>query len=248
MLKYISKLCGENNIKYYLCGGTLLGAVRHKGFIPWDDDIDIIMPRPDYEKFVRLFNEKNENKDLALWAESRDEYLYPKVQVFNAKTVINGARGIRISIFRLDNVSDDMELYKKMFRLIRFYNKIYVAKTLGKKKGRAFHKEAVLFAARNIFRLFSVKKLLKLIDETVTKYSSAESNYAACVMGIYAVERERMRRGIFDETIEIEFEGELFTAPKEYDEYLTTLYGDYMTPTPPEQRIPKHNFEAYWKE
>ena len=123
MLKDVAKFCDDHNIKYYLCGGTLLGAVRHKGFIPWDDDIDIMMPRPDYLRFLELYNGTNP-RYVVKGIENDDRYWRPFAKVFDLHTELDepiyNVKGLTnhvfLDVFPVDVIPDDTFTRIKRFR------------------------------------------------------------------------------------------------------------------------------------
>jgi len=255
ILKEIAKFCDENGIKYFICSGTLLGAIRHKGFIPWDDDIDVMMKRRDYEKFLKLFNDKNVNNIYYVDScETNNRCPCPFARVYNTKTILfkhpsrSYEYSVHVSIFPVDNLPDNVNLYKRQYKRIRFYRNIDILKALEKNKGRALYKKFILFFGRNIFGFISFNKLARMINQIATKYSdNSECKYIACLVW-GSGEHEKFPKSCLEEQIEVEFEGEFFKAPKGYHEILHNFYDDYMTPPPPEKRISNHNFEAYWKE
>ena len=139
ILRYVAKFCDENDIKYYLGYGALIGAIRHKGFIPWDDDIDILMPRVDYEKFINLF--KSNNKFDIVNFNLNKHCLYFHTLVMNNKTLIKprGASegcdygGVYIDIDPIDNIPNDVKIYHRQYKRIKFYKNIFYVKLLKKR-------------------------------------------------------------------------------------------------------------------
>jgi len=251
ILREVAKFCDKNDIRYYLCGGTLLGAIRHKGYIPWDDDIDIAIPRKDYEKFIKLFNDENRNL-YVISCEVNNKYPSVFAKVYNTKIILVEYTNmpyenhcVNIDIFPIDNMSDNIKLYKRQYQMIQFYRNICILKAIKSKKGRIFYKEIILFLGRNIFKFISFNKLARKINQIAQKYNSDETDFVARTGSQYKM---RLPRSIFDEQIEVEFEKEHFKAPVGYHEYLTILYGDYMKLPPIDKQKTHHNFEAYWKD
>ena len=141
MLKTIDKFCSDNNLKYFLAYGTLLGAVRHKGFIPWDDDIDIIMPRSDYQKFIQYFNKGTQSHTLQVVdCYSTNNYYLPFAKLIHTGTVVlenvNNAipLGVFIDVFPLDNMTDQFKKSKKFFNSISLYRNLLTLKNLKQRR------------------------------------------------------------------------------------------------------------------
>lgn len=259
ILKNVAKFCDENNIRYYLAGGTLLGAIRHKGFIPWDDDIDIIIPRPDYERFETLYTKNINQKYKLISLNTNNEYIYTFAKVYNTDTILfeniirhSGQFGVYIDIFPMDGLPSDIEESDKHFQRQMFWWKIYgrcVMKLFQKRKNLLKTIVGPFFDILHIIciNLIGKQKLLKYIESDSKKYDFATSEFVGVIGGSYG-KRERMHCNIFKEDVTIEFENEMFKAPKGYHEYLTNLYGDYMTPPPLEKQKSHHIFDAYWKD
>ncbi len=254
ILIYFHKFCEENNLTYYLAYGTLLGAVRHKGFIPWDDDIDVYMPRNDYEKFLKLFDKNNSNRDIKLVSIYKDEFYLPFLKLINNQTIVNEniiykiQIGIWIDIFPLDNMSNDYKkalfLHKKARRVMfladhkRF--KFNVSGNLFQKLKNIIHK-----LIQKLIFFVPLKYLLIKID-TISK-TYMEKEMTKYIGHVNDVKVEIYESILFQSKILLDFEGHKFWAPKEYDKILTQYFGDYMKLPPENERI-SHKIEAYWKE
>lgn len=251
MLKKIDSFCNENKIKYFLTAGTLIGAVRHGGYIPWDDDIDIMMLRSDYDKFLQLFNGKIEN--LVVDApELNWNYYAPYANVYDNRTLLeegayNGHRGqeigVKIDVFPFDILPDSELLYTITRRLVRFLNKIMAAK----RNVQPFYKMRI----KTIFvRLFfcwlpfsTIQKIIRFIATSNTKNTDGD----IFLRTFDITEPMRARKEVFASTKMLKFEDYSFPVPVEYDEYLKIRFGDYMKLPPVEKRVAEHNFKAYWK-
>lgn len=253
ILIFIDKVCKDNDIRYSLSDGTAIGAIRHKGFIPWDDDIDIMMPRPDYEKFLKVIDEAN-NERYKCYHFSKDmpKYHYTFAKVVDLKTYVdeyyfktNEKMGINIDIFPLDGINEktmlkDFKKYKNVERLL--YLATYKKVIPTNKKYKTIIKYfAFLFA-----KMLGINYLNKKAQNIMKKY---DWNYSGtCSMYTGLSERKVMPISTFDEFINVEFEGHMFPIIKDYDTYLTKLFGDYMTPPPKEQQITNHHSKNYWKD
>lgn len=243
MLIELDRICRKYQIKYSLDGGTLLGAIRHKGFIPWDDDIDVIMLREEYIKFKAACIEDMNTEKFFLQDYTTDKYYrwgYAKIRRNNTEFIRLGQerskhhQGIFIDLFVVDNVPD-----KKMTRSIHHFLCFLVRKSLYSEVGsysdrskvkRIFYKIVAkiprdfIFKVRNTLAEQCNKKRTELISHYTLEYPKR------CWYGLPRV--------CFDEMIEVDFEGRKFLGFKEYDLYLTSYYGDYMTLPAVEKRIP----------
>lgn len=257
LLKYFKKVCEENNLKYFLAGGTLLGAVRHKGFIPWDDDIDVLMSREDYMKVLPLL-ENNEKYDI-LTPYNDEEYYYFFSKLVDKRTVLKEKfptdikkMGVYIDIFPIDGMPDDINEAEKYMEMLSKEVKLYFSSMIKWYYGGGNFVKKLM----NVFLKFphylycsriNYKKRKNKILELMKKYDYQKSSNVAFLLSQYK-RKEIIDKGVYSEAMSIEFEGEMFSAPTRYKEYLTALYGDYMQLPPVEQRKSNHRFEMYWKE
>ncbi len=254
----IDNLCKEYNIKYYLAGGTLLGAVRHKGFIPWDDDIDIAMPRNDYEKFIELMKEKQKGRYRLLSMETTKGYPYPFAKMVDTKTRLVEEigkdieeMGVFVDIFPIDGMGNEkQEAMKRLMKIIRLRSRIWEASL---KKNEIKNKESRLInrivkACFTIgIRIFGIRRSYNYMMNFVKQKDFESSEWIASAVGGAGIERELIKREYFENTIEMEFEGKVFRAPVGYEKYLSNLYGNYMKLPPMEQRVASHKGEIWWK-
>ncbi|HJC95303.1 MAG TPA: LicD family protein [Candidatus Phocaeicola gallinarum] len=244
ILAKVDQFCEENNLRYSLGGGTLLGAVRHKGFIPWDDDIDIMMPRPDYDKFVHNFN--GYDKDLTCAAHEIDKnFIQIFAKVYNNKTLLKEQSlqdplGIFIDVFPIDGFPSDERTVTKYVRKITFLRKLLQIKNLDNK----LRWKRII--AKSILYFFPVNYLQKRMQKAIKEYPFEESLYAGATCGRYK-EKERYQRDVFEKYTTLDFENRKFKVIKEYDLYLKQHYGDYMKLPPVEEQVGNHTEYAYWK-
>lgn len=255
LLDQISTLCKENDIAWFLTGGSMLGAIRHKGFIPWDDDVDINMFRVDFEKFVQVFkhNQELKNSYELLLPGDKDYYSsYPRI--FCKKTIAidiqHGGKGtgLWIDIFVLENISDNI-----MKRLIHgtkssFYLFVISCCAVHKEKndlikyGDTNLKRIV--AVRDMFSIFFSFKPIEKWIEKANKCFSAEKNAKSSKVvvptGSLHYWGEIYDRNKFMELIEADFEGRKYPIPKDYDYYLKKRYGSNYMELPPESTREKH--------
>ncbi len=255
ILEFVDKVCKDNNIKYFLSDGTLIGAIRHKGFIPWDDDIDITMPRPDYEKFLSIMDNLNSDRYECLhFSKKFKNYFYSFAKVVDLNTVLTESSFIRnekmgafIDVFPLDGVTDEktfLKNRKKFGKLSAILNLSASKKFEPSKKNKI--NTIIKLLLYPISKMFGYKFWAKRLQKIMLKYNIDESNYVCrycCVSKKNVYPKE-----VFTDCINVEFEKQNFLTTKEYDAYLTRLYGDYMTPPPEDKQKPHHDVKLYWKD
>ena len=248
ILDYVAEFCNQNGLKYFIDSGTLLGAVRHKGFIPWDDDIDIVMPREDYDKFHKIFN--NEGRFKLIGRHNTPEYVYAFSKVIDSHTELNEdlvkeipGYGIYIDIFPLDGLPDDAKKRKK------FQDKVWFLRTLATVAAREV-KDNDSLKFKMLHWCVAKRKAnyyLDKIDKLIRTHKLESSKY--CSKLVVSSDKYRSTEtALFDELINIEFEGKCYAAPKRYDEYLKIMYGDYMKLPPKDKQVSHHIFTAYQKQ
>lgn len=250
ILLQIKYFCENNNIKYYLAGGTLLGAIRHKGFIPWDDDIDICMPRKDYEKFVYGF--QNNKKELEVYSSLLGNMSIPFCKVYDKKTIIKSEfnhnkqqLGLWIDIFPVDGLPEDIELVTKIYNIVAFYRKILILTKAKPGKGKSILKKYLKYILIPTAKFYGANKLVNKITGIAKKYSYEESRFVGnIVWGLYGI-GERMPKDEFERSVMVEFEGYEFPTFSCWDNYLRGLYGDYMKIPAIEERN-NHNMKVYY--
>lgn len=248
----IHNFCLQNSINYSICGGTLIGAVRHKGYIPWDDDIDIMMPRPDYEKFSSLFNEQNSDLKFINCFNDK-QYFQPFGKVVNTRTFMTNAYdrplnnlGVNIDVFPCDGLpADENERgsYWKKIAKEKNWNTLYYQKVNEKEHGIKKIARKIFFT---LFKIFPANRYAKKINQLAQKNVFETSEYVACSIFGYG-RKEEMPKSVFNSFVDVPFENRTFKAMEGYKTYLTNLYGDYMQLPPEEKRVAKHDFEVWWR-
>lgn len=248
ILKELDRITRKHNLKYMLVGGTLLGAIRHKGFIPWDDDIDIAMPRKDYEKFKEIVSKETDEKKYYFQdMYNSDKYgmIFGKLKMKNT-LLVEGTnnlpeeeQNIWIDIFPYDKTSKNMFIAK--VNLIRgyIYKIIYYLKCGNKLVEHTFIRKVAAFVLKVLSLFYTKKSCKRKFEKLYKKYElKKECNYVS-YGGTY-VFKEITTKEYFDNLIETDFENNSFYIPKEYDEYLTRIYGDYMK-LPPKEKQKSHH-------
>ena len=245
ILDSVSQFCEQNGLRYILAYGTLLGAVRHKGYIPWDDDIDIAMPRPDYEIFMKKYHSCL-FKAVSYKIDSR--YSLPFGKVYNVKTIIDEHKykqdcfGVYIDVFPLDGIMSEKQM-RNCWRWRKYLN----CKKAVLGQGRGFFKDMILFLGKILLIPFSTKAILKRIEQiaTMTDYDSSEE---IGFLGSVALKKKGLPKNIVEKTVLTQFENRLYRIPEQYDDYLKFEYGNYMALPPENKRMSHHDMDAWWKD
>ena len=248
IMKYIDGLCRENNIKYFIMGGTALGAVRHGGFIPWDDDLDIFMTPDQYERFKTVFEKQiSDQFVLQEWKTTPDYLEYAKVRM-NGTTFIEHVyadrkdlhQGIYVDIMILHKVPDSIFVQKRNYLYSKFVTLYGLSQRNWKPKTKL---QAVVLAS---LKFLPCKALAKLCYRGIYKYDQLEYNYKYS----YWITKAKFRNGLFDkeffdEPVDVPFEDTFLLGSKNIKEYLEYRYGDYMKLPSEEERKSVVHAEIY---
>lgn len=241
MLTFFDQFCQKNDIRYSLAYGTMLGAIRHQGFIPWDDDIDLFMLREDYEKLAQCWNKNGKYK---LWEiMSEDNFFISYIaKVFDTDTKLIETTpnhtidyGAYLDIFILDGIPNTPEKQVRHLRKHKLYRKLL---THFHRHGQLFNKIATYFSF-----IPSTSFFIKKIHNLNQQYKDSEY-VATCTAPEKIIDKAIYRREVFENLIYIPFESYQFPIVKEYHQCLEKYYGDYMTPPPPEKRV-GHRVKVY---
>lgn len=259
IMKEIDRICRKENIKYYLAGGTLLGAVRHKGFIPWDDDIDISMPRDDYDRFLKIMHNQQKGSIYKILSfEYTEGYPYPFAKVVDTRTRLVEEvgkdipdMGVFVDVFPIDGMGDRKNhALKRLMKIIRIRSRIWEA-TLRpeeiKNRESSIKNKIIKNMANQIIKIIGVKRCYDHLIRYVKKVRFSEAKWIASAVGGANIEKELIEKKYFDNIIEMEFEGYAFYSPQGYKKYLTNLYDDYMELPPKDKQVASHRGRIWWK-
>lgn len=235
ILDYVVGICEANGLRYFLAYGTLIGAVRHQGFIPWDDDIDIIMPRPDYEKLLDITESFPDKKYQVLCSRSKS-YFYGFAKVVDRKTRIIDDEveiipelGVWLDIFPYDGKASKSSFNNKFCFYLNKLRAAAVYRKFPKDKGANY-------LIWMLCRLIGYRPFLNIYEHYCKKVPYGTSKY----IGLISDMKDCHRHNLFSDIIKVKFEGKDYNAPIGYDQILRTYYGDYMQLPPEEQRVTHH--------
>lgn len=258
ILKEVAKICDKEGFTYYLAYGTLIGAIRHHGFIPWDDDIDIWMPRPDYERFLNYFEiNKDELQPLAAFNQKTcKDYPYMITRISDTRYWLdvtnekNYGIGTFIDIYVLDGIGSDYNEAKRIALAAKRYSSFLFQSTrekfqIGITKGikKRLLKFPVYCYAKLRGKLYFINKLQGLVDRN--RYE--DSKYVGVISWCVNDMREVMDKSWYSETVRWKFEDCEFAIPGGYDKILKQIYRDYMQLPPEKDRLPHHLYKTYKK-
>lgn len=249
ILESIDKCCSENNIKYSLCWGTMIGAIRHHGFIPWDDDIDVMMSREDYNRFLQVY----QDPEYGVYTPKKNKNCVQIItKIYDKNTCIfirnhpKSFFGIWVSIFPYDNVPD---VNLKKWEMKRFVlTSLYHFKTAIIFPKDTFKRRIIKILGKIIVLPFSSFWLYKKVENCLTAYNNQQTK-RVCIwtgVGITKTTFIYFSKEWFDECIDVDYENVKTKIIKGYDQFLRYRYGDYMKFPPESERVSRHIFKAYY--
>jgi len=252
ILAAIDKLCKDNGLTFYLAAGTLLGAVRHKGFIPWDDDIDILLLREDYDKLVKILKEQTEFPWLSAASTDDEGFYWPFCKAYDNRNIAQGIHlidecaffGIWVDVFPIDNFPDTEKERQKFMKRCHFYRSWIVAMRANFKTEKFGKKFLPKLFLSGLAHIVGKKRVVRWARDYMTRYNKQETKWVGSPCTTYP--REYWEKVTMFPPTEVEFEGKKYHAFACWDAYLRSMYNDYMQ-LPPEEKRHAHNVTAYWK-
>lgn len=256
ILTKVADICKRENLRYFLYYGTLIGAIRHHGFIPWDDDLDICMPRPDYEKLIDYF--KRHSSELAPlkiehYSVNKD-YIFPILRISDSRfyTVYEGKKeyglGIFIDIYPFDGCGNNETEVKNTYNKSK--NLISIISSGGREKFEkspgGWKRNLVKWIIYKYTSLFGLKGIIKRLDMIAKKQSFDECKYVNTTVWWTSTKYIQKRTDMID-YIDVDFEGRKFKTIKNYDAFLRKRYGNYMKLPPENERYGHHFYKVYKK-
>ena len=246
LMKMVDELCSKLNLTYYIIGGTLLGAVRHGGFIPWDPDIDIAMPRKDYEAIRKYFSENESDRYFYQHYSTEKNHLSPHalIKIKDSHVVVKSIYtpyrprydGIYLDVFPLDNAPVSQKLQERQTNRIQRLKKIIFFKARYTYPSNSWIKVLAKKCISALLTPWSFYFLNKKMDKTMQKYNGQSSEYLVSMASHYSYWKQLMPQAVYGKPERINFEGLSLLAPAQTHEYLTRIYKNYMELPPEEQR------------
>ncbi len=248
ILKDVAEVCKKHNIQFFLGEGTLLGAIRHKGFIPWDDDVDVIMERSQYERFLEIAPKELGDRYEVQHPATVKNYWSPFMKVRQIKGDIDFRQthiahvtqnnGPYIDVFPMEFVPTNKGIkLKKVSLCIKLYRGMLSLK-LNLRKPKNFKEKILKF----ISKFLTLKTIHKRLERNFTYFGKGEKPYMATFSTYHPLKCQICKSESYKEMVWWDFEDTKMPVPNGYDEILTTIYGDYMTPPPQDERVVKHHF------
>lgn len=251
IVKDIDELCRKNGIEYYLFGGSAIGVVRHKGFIPWDDDLDIVMDHVNYDRFVRACREQLDTEKYYFQEGMVDwPALYSKVRLKG--TILeeaesygddNRTKGIFVDVFKLDNAPDSSFLRKWQYACGK-YLLSYCLLERGYRNA-SINKKLLMWSAIPL----KVKFIRRFVEKQLVRYNNLDTQMYVSFGARFKYRNSFYRKELYSKPLYLPFEDTQLPVPAQYDELLTQIYGDYMTPPPIDEQQGWHmkrvNFGKY---
>lgn len=253
ILKDVHQFCIENNIHYTLIFGTLLGAIRHKGYIPWDDDIDIAMMRPDYEKFVASYKHKEGWYHVYDFRKDKD-YHNPYAKVADTRTILEENVstkdiGINIDVFPFDYMFDTEEECRNFIQSLNKLKTLFRIKLVKPGKKNSWWKRILIRLSKVAALPWTIRSITEKEYAKIGELNNSSAQFIALPVDPEkdAALRSIVPRRMFENFVRVPFEGSEFMAIADYDQWLTGMYGDYMTPPANKDRTSPHTLSnIYW--
>lgn len=239
----------KENLRYFLHYGSLIGAVRHQGMIPWDDDIDVAMLRIDYDRMEKI--DWSSWGLQILWPKNRDDCPYPFAKIFDTSTKLQELMdfpvhelGVGIDVFPIDAASSHTIIRTYERYLIKFLIATLSIKIIKGRSDRNQIKNGILNVGKFLFKPISAGSLTKKIDRVASNHNRKANSMFGCRIGPYG-DRELSAYDVFSSNVQKLFENREVHCPIGFHDLLTKVYGDYMTPPAETKRTSHHRFEAF---
>lgn len=260
ILDSFDSFCREHGLSYSLACGTLLGAVRHKGFIPWDDDVDVLMPRDDYEQLHMLsqsFPHPYKVNSIHSETNRNEPFLYTYTKIVDTRTCLVEKpdrlcfkTGIYIDVFPMDGLPSDRSdieaRYEKAKKMIK--RAVVLNMSHYRVKNSKNIKQKMAFGLADLYRqLLPANYYMYQLDEFCKELSIDRCDNIGCIAAGYGM-REAMPKSTFYPLKQIEFEGKFYQCMNQPEVYLSNLYGNFMVPPPVEQRKKRHDNQTWWRD
>lgn len=254
LLEYFDKVCRENDIKYSLIGGSLIGAIRHKGIIPWDDDIDVILSKSEYLKLIQILENMNDSRYKLLTINNCRGYNFPFPKLVDKRTFVVEPKllnqikeyGIFIDIFSYSNTSNSEKIRIKDFKKIKLLNSM-MSRTKLDFKDDGFKQNFLRLNKNILSKIIGYMNIIKFLNIIYNKYNNVDTDYVVSNWPVYNINKEVQKSKNIIEYTDVEFENMKIMIFKNYDEILRTTFGNYMQ-LPPENQRKAHGLIAYWRD
>ncbi len=251
MMKWFHSFCEQNGLRYYALGGTALGAVRHGGFIPWDDDLDVGMPRADYDRMMALCENGTGNARYRVEAPGQNrDFIYPFCKAYDTETTlvenarVKAKRGVYIDIFPLDGIGNTKEESVKNYQRINRDINLLNTKICAFRRGGGFFRNCAVAVGRLIPDfILSRDRLVEKINRAGAARPYDDYAYSVNLFGAWK-ELEITERAWFGTPVPCGFEDGTILIPQDADRYLTSLYGDWRKLPPEDKRVSHHDYVA----
>ncbi len=239
LLNHFKSICSKYGLKYYAVGGTLLGAARHKGYIPWDDDLDVGMPRGDFELFLTIVKQELEDSMVIQYETFDSNYSTPHARITDInstayfphiwKSGVDVPQGIFIDIFPYDNVPNNpfkKAVHRYVYKSVSYM--LHDKQNMYSFENTSLSAKLLRICSRLMFLFTNVDAVFNWTQQFIQKYNSDSSCiHIGCISTFYGLDQVILRKEWFDELIDLQFENTDILCPKKYDEVLTHSYGNW---------------------